>query len=329
MTVPETTAPASTAVATQTERTAAVRERIEVTRAELKERNLMVAAIRGTQWGKDCGEKVQRAVAHYCLTNGLDPVRHVEILGGRIYLTANFYDERGLPFIVDGTIKMNEPDNVTNDPRLVELMKSDDKEQAVWAAQEHRRRQQVRILRGIPDAATGAFVTSGTVNDSPIVGFNWCGGGTKQKIGKGGVKYDADPIGDKDPILTAQTRSRRRFWVQAVAALGPRAQEVMAVQASAKVVDEEIVTELLASAEDPRASRALLAGESVAIVDGAEEVPVAVIREQGVEPYAEGEEAPLAGTRPAHIAQLMAQRASGKISDDDAKELRQWELDHE
>jgi hypothetical protein len=88
-----TNATAGTAVAT-TAKPGTAAERIDATRAALKERNQLVAAIRGTQWGKDVSADTQRAVAHYCYENGLDPVRHVELLGGKIYLTAEFYAAR-------------------------------------------------------------------------------------------------------------------------------------------------------------------------------------------------------------------------------------------
>ncbi|MFN9578251.1 MAG: hypothetical protein ACK6AH_17135, partial [Gemmatimonadota bacterium] len=44
--------------------------------AENKERNAVVAAIRGTIWGKDLSQDQVRAVAQYARENGIDPVRH-------------------------------------------------------------------------------------------------------------------------------------------------------------------------------------------------------------------------------------------------------------
>jgi hypothetical protein len=73
----------------------AVAKRIDARVAELKERNALVAAIRRHAVGPDTSPEMARAVAHYCHENNLDPVRHVEILGGRIYLTAALYDEKG------------------------------------------------------------------------------------------------------------------------------------------------------------------------------------------------------------------------------------------
>jgi len=162
-------------------------------------RNAMVAAVRGTQWGRDCSAQVQHAVAHYCYINGLDAVRHVEVLGGRIYLTAEFYRERGAPLLRSGEVVPLATDFVQADARLDELAeKAPDSDTREWAAQERARRMRERIRLGIPDAATGAAIVRLRLRASGeiVEGFNFCGGGTKKKIGKGGTLYDADPIGD-------------------------------------------------------------------------------------------------------------------------------------
>jgi hypothetical protein len=75
---------------TRTDQAALTRARVNENIAELRERNAMVAQIRGTQWGLGI--------------MGLDPVRHVEVLGGRIYLTAEFYQERGAKLIREGLV---------------------------------------------------------------------------------------------------------------------------------------------------------------------------------------------------------------------------------
>ena len=82
-----------TAVATTTP----TAERIATTIADIRRRNAVVAQIKGAMWAKECSGETIRAVADYCRENQLDATRHVEILGGRIYLTANFYEERGAP----------------------------------------------------------------------------------------------------------------------------------------------------------------------------------------------------------------------------------------
>ena len=77
------------------QRALATRERLSENLASQKERNAMIAAIRGTLWGRDVTPEVARYVAQYCRDNNLDVVRHVELLGGRIYLTAALFDEKG------------------------------------------------------------------------------------------------------------------------------------------------------------------------------------------------------------------------------------------
>jgi hypothetical protein len=88
---------------------------------ENRARNALVQQIRGTIWGKEVSDIMARAVAQYCRENQLDAVRHVEVLGGRIYLTAEFYDERGAELLRAGVIVPAEPDYINADARLDEL----------------------------------------------------------------------------------------------------------------------------------------------------------------------------------------------------------------
>jgi len=116
---------------------------------ENKQKNAIVAAIRGTIWGKDLNEGQVRAVAQYARENGIDPVRHVEVLGGRIYLTAELYDERGAELVAAGIIQPCEPDLIQADERLTKLAAAGDE----WAKAEDTRRMRERIKYGVPEAA--------------------------------------------------------------------------------------------------------------------------------------------------------------------------------
>jgi hypothetical protein len=173
-------------------------------------RNLAVQQIRGTLWGRDLADATARAIAEYCHQSGIDPVRHVEILGGNLYLTATFYDELGAPLIQRGIIALEPTDFIHVDARLEALAGAGD----AWATGERDRRTRERIRLAAPDEATAIAVTRMRVvaSDTVIEGCNWCGGGTHKKRAKGGAVYDADPIGDLEPTKTAETRSRRRAW---------------------------------------------------------------------------------------------------------------------
>lgn len=207
---------------------------------QLRERNAMVAAIRGTQWGKDCSDTVQRAVAHYCLMNGLDATRHVEMLGGRIYLTAEFYRERGAKLIQSGDVTPLPTRNIHIDPRLdVMIADATDDDMRQWAIAEKRDRLKLRIEYGVPDKAEGAAIVGLKLKNGDVLyGVNWCGGKTNQKVGKGGQLYDADPVGDNQPVKTAEARAERRAWRRVVEVLPNYGDEIRRVEATATIVED-------------------------------------------------------------------------------------------
>lgn len=221
----------STAVATQkpiSAKSPDVQARIQ----EARERNAIVKAIRGTMWGKDLGQIVQGAIAEYCRVNQIDAVRHVEVLGGKLYLVAEFYDERGAYLIRDGVIIPDEPDFIHVDPRLEKLAAEGDE----WAKAEVQRRLRMRIQHAAPEEAKAICVWTFRVRESGalVTGVNWCGGGTRKKIGKGGQVYDADPIGDLEPTKTAETRARRRAWRKIADVIPAYGQIVRPIEESAR-----------------------------------------------------------------------------------------------
>jgi hypothetical protein len=236
---------AGTAVAT-TAKPGTAAERIDATRAALKERNALVAAIRGTQWGRDAQPEMQRAIAHYCFENGLDPVRHVELLGGRIYLTAEFYDERGAALIRAGTVRPDEPDFIHVDERLTTLAASGDG----WAKGESERRMRLRIQHAVPEKAKAAVIQRFWIHgtDTAILGVNWCGGvRPKTQSGK-----DADPIGEAEPTKTALTRARRRAWKQIADVIPGYGELVKPAEATARIVSESLPVSVV-EADEPKA----------------------------------------------------------------------------
>ncbi len=198
-----------------------------------KERTALIATIRGTQWGASCSPEAVRAVAHYCNINGLDAVRHVEVLGSRIYLTAEFYRERGADLLLDGTIVPMEPQNIAHDPRLDALATRDD-DTGKWARDEADRRLRARIQYGVDEDAAGAAVVRFALRSGAvIVGVNWIGGKESKK---------RDPVGQAEPTKTAITRAERRAWRQVIEAVPSFASRVSGIEASAKAVSVELST---------------------------------------------------------------------------------------
>jgi len=170
--------------------------------AENKAKNRVAAAIRGTVWSKDLSAEGVYALAEYCRSNGLDPLRHIEVLGGKPYLTATLYEERAAPLIQSGALVPHEPEFINADARLDALAATGD----AWAIEESTRRIRARIMHGVPEKAAAAVVCRITVAASgqTVVGVNWCGGGVRSR----------DPVGDAEPTKTAITRAGRRAWKQ-------------------------------------------------------------------------------------------------------------------
>jgi hypothetical protein len=220
----------------------ATRERIDAQVAENKARNAVVAAIRGTQWGRDTTPDMARAVAQYCRENNLDPVRHVEILGGRIYLTAELYDEKGAALVRAGVVRPAEPDFIHADARLDELAKGGDE----WAITESTRRIRERIKHGVPEKALAAVVQRFHIQDgATILGVNWAGGTGRR-----------DPVGDAEPTKTALTRARRRAWKQIADIIPGYADAIRPIEVSARLASGELPVEVV---EAPRGPKALAA----------------------------------------------------------------------
>jgi len=181
---------------------------------EARERNAITQAIRGTQWSKDANEQTIRAVSQYCWQHNLDPMRHVELLGGRIYLTVTLYDEKAAPYVRAGLFVVAPPDLIQADDRLDTLADLGDE----WAIEERKRRMRLRIKHGVPEKAEGARIQEIRIagSDTVAVGVNWCGKGLRMKKRRDGSIYDDDPVVGNEPTKTAITRARRRAWIQLI-----------------------------------------------------------------------------------------------------------------
>lgn len=190
-------------------------------------RNAAVAAIRGTIWSKDLSAQQIGAVAQYAREVGIDPVRHIEVLGGRIYLTAEFYRERGAPLIRSGKVRVHETEYINVDPRLEALAKTGDE----WAVNEQAHRQVLRIRYNAPEKAAAIAVVRITIvgTDSTYVGVNWCGGLAKR-----------DPVGDAEPAKTAEARAERRAWRRIVSVIPELETAVGHIEARATLVEDEV-----------------------------------------------------------------------------------------
>jgi hypothetical protein len=211
-----------------------VEARIQETRA----RNKAIALIRSQVWSKDLNHEQQRAVAQYCHENGLDPLRHVEVLGGKIYLTAQLYAERGAPLLQAGIVELLPPRFINADPRLKAMADAGDE----WAIQESASRTRERIRHNAPETAEAICVYPIRIRATGMVveGVNWCGKGLRMKKRRDGSTYDDDPVGGAEPTKTALTRAARRAWLQVAEVVPQMAERISAIEAQATVVSEAV-----------------------------------------------------------------------------------------
>ena len=245
-----------TAVATTTTEKKSLDPRVN----EMRERNAMVAAIKGQMWSKDMNENQVRALAHYCNMNGLDASRHVEVLGGRIYLTADFYRERGAKLIQSGIVRVEQTRYINTDARLDKMAEAGDE----WAAAERTSRARDRIRFNAPEEAKAIAVVAFHVAGAsePVLGVNWCGG-----IGK------RDPVGDAEPSKTAESRAERRAWRKLVEVVPEYGIAVQKVEATAKIAGEEIAAEVtpLLNAGPTHRLAPLASGDYPAVAEAADD----------------------------------------------------------
>jgi hypothetical protein len=171
-------------------------------RAEImlrRQANLVTAQIASTNWGKGMDPDTAKAVSDWGQRNGIDVTKEIFILGGNIYLNAEFYLARLATLIERGRVLDWRQSFVNIDPRLDENDPIDRAEIA--------RRRNARVRFNIPDEATAAVVTElelVSMPGVPIVGVKWA------------PRSTSDPIGKAFPQETALTRSARRCLKQAV-----------------------------------------------------------------------------------------------------------------
>jgi hypothetical protein len=165
-----------------------------------RQANIVTAQIASTNWGKGMDPDTAKAVSDWGQRNGIDVTKEIFILGGNIYLNAEFYLNRLATLIERGRVLDWRQSFVNIDARLEA---SDDPLDRVEA----KRRRDARVRFNIPDEATAAVVTElelATMPGVPIIGVKWA------------PRSASDPIGKAFPQETALTRSARRCLKQAV-----------------------------------------------------------------------------------------------------------------
>lgn len=209
--------------------------------------------IAGCEWGNLSGAALspvaRRNLARICQVTGAHPQLHVEILGGKPYLNAQFYmdlaaqdphylgsEQVNISPSVEAALRAS-GDEAENDAKalegstapgdqefVAELRREAAKnrararriaiERAEWGAPEWAEQVIITQIRRFRPGAPIAAINRGEVPPDDFVQevreCNWAGGRPMAKRKRDNQEYEADPIGNAEPAKTARTRSWRR-----------------------------------------------------------------------------------------------------------------------
>lgn len=189
-------------------------------RTEVERRKMIQAAaaeIAGSTWGKGLSVEASNGLARWCYNNGLDPVRHIFILGGRVYDAAEYYKDKLAAradyvnheeIVIAPLAKVD--DYIPKGTEISELALATLRQQV---EEENVKRLQLAIKWGVPPDIfqfpknAAAFLVRLHFSDGNVAeGVNWAGSRGRNKGTQGG---SYDPVGDQEPIKTARTRAFR------------------------------------------------------------------------------------------------------------------------
>lgn len=156
--------------------------------------NQVATEIAGMSWGQNIGKDTARALAEWGRRFNVDVTQEIDILGNRVYLNARYYLRRLSELVAAGLVEWAVADHINPDDRLATMGEK--------GVAELERRAFERAKYNVPDKAVGAvaFRVKMRALTQETVGVNWCGGGTRTK----------DPVGDAEPVKTAESRAARR-----------------------------------------------------------------------------------------------------------------------
>jgi hypothetical protein len=196
-------------------------------------------AVAETGWGKNISPVARQAVVRYSMEIGADPVRHIYVLGGAVYLNAAFWME----------IVAANPKFVRSETRFIHVDPRATPEEA-------DKRRVERVTYGAPEEAKGAAVVVLFYEGrGPFVGVNWAGCGKKSP--NDSSKWQ-DPVGEAEPTKTAESRAYRRAAIKAEPAWfreHPRLQAAENVLAQGREIEER-TSELRELGKEPIADTA-------------------------------------------------------------------------
>lgn len=217
--------------------------------AHRREMTKLHKQLEGLEWGKALSPATRAVFAEFFQVTRANPVAHVDVLGGKIYLNAEYWADkiRSDPYFVDyeqfdispsveaaireRASRMHErADAFPKDSAEHRQWKSrafaleDEAEdiairRARWSPRETAEVVIETVIKRFLNAAPIEKIRSGDIGGDRLGDYivevreaNWAGGFGEMKVPKkgGGTYSTYDPIGDANPGTTARTRSLRR-----------------------------------------------------------------------------------------------------------------------
>ena len=197
-----------------------------------------------TEWGniRQVSPQTQFAVARMAQVAKADPLRHIDILGDRPYLNAEYYEDRMSHHPAFVSLKQ---DNITEDATLREQWGAPDDAEAVYLT---------HITRFLPSAPI-ASIKAGRIPFAEAMQWthtytecNWAGH-RRRAWNKKGVEYEKrDDVGRAESHKTARTRSIRRCAKLAFSAWSEEVERE--IRRATFALDDEMQSQLIEPSAD-------------------------------------------------------------------------------
>lgn len=217
-----------------------VRQQLELRRMM----NQVASAIANLSWGKALDVPTRRAIAEYCHKYGVDPLTEVDILGGNLYINADYWKRRMGELRQQGIIADFRLDHIHRDERLEKIM-NDTNAPAEYrrkATDEWYRTQFERARHNVPEQAAAACVCYIwlAVGGHPVEGCKWGGNDTSVMQPRSGGGSSPNPIVENNPELSVESQSIRRAMVMVASHLPAVLPNPEAMAADAKLLAASI-----------------------------------------------------------------------------------------
>lgn len=272
-----------------------------------RELNKITRTLEGLEWGNVKGSSLsvqtRYAMAEFCYVTRANPQIHIDVLGGKPYLNAQYwsdlmnsnqyfigYDQINVSPSIAALLRQ-QAEEAERDARAFEDEPEDAKrfrKEAARLRAEAREIDRQRAEWGAPDTASHVIVTvvrryaprapldqivSGEIDGAPFIQevreCNWAGGGKN------------DPVGNAEPAKTSRTRSLRRAAVKAFSAWMVNLEKEIdraerAIEAEFRIIedDHQQAKAALPASTGPQAVRAGSGEPEAASTNGAKPLPV-------------------------------------------------------